>query len=65
VTDQGGVRTPIVAVTANVMAHQVELYNASGMDGFIAKSIHVRFLSACLTKFLSDAEEPPTARLGS
>ena len=61
-TDQECVRTPIIAVTANVMAHQVELYNAVGMDGFIAKPIHVRDLSAWLTKFLSDAEEPPTAR---
>ena len=62
-TDRACVHTPIIAVTANVMAHQVELYKAAGMDGFIAKPIHVRDLSACLTKFLSNAEEPPAARL--
>lgn len=49
-------RTPIIAVTANVMPQQVELYNAAGMDGLIAKPIHIRDLSACLTKFLSGAK---------
>jgi DNA-binding response OmpR family regulator len=49
-------RTPIIAVTANVMPQQVELYNAAGMDGLIAKPIHIRDLSACLAKFLSGAK---------
>jgi CheY-like chemotaxis protein len=64
-TDQECVRKPIIAVTANVMSHQVERYNAAGMDGYIAKPIHVRELLACLAKFRSDADEPPAARLRS
>lgn len=62
-TDKVCVRTPIIAVTANVLPQQVELYNAAGMDGIIAKPIHIRDLSACLTKFLSGAEERPAARM--
>ncbi|HEX5380471.1 MAG TPA: ATP-binding protein [Phenylobacterium sp.] len=31
--------TPIVATTANVLAHQVETYRNSGMDGCVAKPI--------------------------
>ena len=30
---------PILALTANVMAHQVEAYRAAGMDGVVAKPI--------------------------
>jgi CheY-like chemotaxis protein len=31
--------TPIVATTANVLAHQIEAYRKSGMDGCVAKPI--------------------------
>ncbi|MFC3069516.1 hybrid sensor histidine kinase/response regulator [Phenylobacterium soli] len=34
-------RTPIVALTANVMSHQVEAYRAAGMDEVVAKPIEV------------------------
>lgn len=34
-------RTPIIAVTANALAHQVEEYLSAGMDGHIAKPIEV------------------------
>ena len=34
-------RTPIVAVTANALVHQVEGYMAAGMDGHVAKPIEV------------------------
>ncbi len=40
----GRARTPIVALTANAMPHQVEEYRAAGMDGFVAKPIDVRQL---------------------
>jgi signal transduction histidine kinase/AmiR/NasT family two-component response regulator len=43
----GRVRTPILAVTANVMHDQVESYLAAGMDGAVAKPIDVsRLLNA-------------------
>ncbi|HYD44119.1 MAG TPA: ATP-binding protein [Phenylobacterium sp.] len=32
-------RTPILATTANVLAHQVEDYRAAGMDGAVAKPL--------------------------
>ena len=34
-------RTPILAVTANVMTHQIEEYLAAGMDGVVAKPIQI------------------------
>ena len=36
---EGRRRTPIVALTANVMAHQVLEYKTAGMDDFVAKPI--------------------------
>jgi CheY-like chemotaxis protein len=38
-SQRGGARTPIFAVTANAMPHQVALYHAAGMDGHVAKPI--------------------------
>ena len=37
--ESGRPRTPIVALTANAMAHQVEEYLAAGMDSHVAKPI--------------------------
>ena len=42
--EAGAPRTPIVALTANAMNHQIEAYLRSGMDGIIAKPIDVREL---------------------
>ena len=39
--ERGGPRTPIIALTANAMAHQVAEYTAAGMDGLVAKPIQV------------------------
>ena len=50
----GRSRTPIVALTANAMAHQVEQYYAAGMDGFIAKPIEVARLFAVVQSALED-----------
>jgi signal transduction histidine kinase/ActR/RegA family two-component response regulator len=48
-----GVRTPIVAVTANVMPHQVEEYLAAGMDGVVAKPISAAALFSAIEAALS------------
>jgi CheY-like chemotaxis protein len=48
--DTGRPRTPIVALTANAMAHQVEQYITAGMDGHVAKPIQVAELFAALTR---------------
>ena len=36
--------TPIVAVTANAMAHQIEAYREAGMSDLVAKPIEVHAL---------------------
>jgi signal transduction histidine kinase/ActR/RegA family two-component response regulator len=41
-------RTPIIALTANVMSHQVEAYRKFGMDGVVAKPIDIRQLFATI-----------------
>ena len=52
---QGRPRTPILALTANAMTHQVRQYLAAGMDGFIAKPIEVTRLFEALEAALADA----------
>ncbi|HEX5379826.1 MAG TPA: ATP-binding protein [Phenylobacterium sp.] len=49
-------RTPIVALTANAMAHQIADYLASGMDGFVAKPIDAAKLFAAIAEAVSTAE---------
>ncbi len=44
----GRPRTPIIALTANAMSHQVEQYHACGMDGHVAKPIEAAALFEAL-----------------
>ena len=63
----GRPRTPIVALTANAMTHQVGEYLAAGMDDFVAKPIEVAQLFAALQRALEvDAGETrrPTSAVG-
>ncbi|WP_309089304.1 ATP-binding protein [Phenylobacterium sp.] len=46
----GRMRTPIVALTANAMSHQVDEYLGSGMDGLVAKPIDVQQLLEAMVK---------------
>ena len=59
----GRARTPIIALTANAMAHQIASYMTAEMDGVITKPIDVAQLFATLESVL--AEQPalpsPTA----
>ena len=62
---QGRVRTPIVALSANVLTHQVEEYQAAGMDGHVAKPIEVRRLFEIVQQASvrdSRSAEPAAAR---
>jgi signal transduction histidine kinase/CheY-like chemotaxis protein len=52
--EQGLRPTPILALSANVMPHQVAEYLAAGMDGLIAKPIEVRAMLEAMRKALGD-----------
>jgi PAS domain S-box-containing protein len=49
-----GYAAPIVALTANAIAGQAEVFMANGFDGFISKPIDIRELNASLNKFVRD-----------
>ena len=53
----GRERTPIIALTANAMSHQVAEYAAIGMDGFVAKPIEIGRLFAAMRDALGEAAE--------
>ncbi len=48
-------RTPIVALTANALTHQVEEYLAIGMDGHVAKPIEIAKLYDAISTALNAA----------
>ncbi|WEK59238.1 MAG: ATP-binding protein [Candidatus Brevundimonas phytovorans] len=48
--DNGQARTPILALTANAMDHQLHEYRQAGMDGLIAKPIEVDKLFAAISQ---------------
>jgi signal transduction histidine kinase/AmiR/NasT family two-component response regulator len=52
----GRARTPILAVTANAMTHQVAEYEAAGMDGMVPKPLDITALLAAMQKALEPAE---------
>ena len=49
-------RTPIVALSANAMDHQVREYMAAGMDGHVSKPIELNKLHAALENALADRQ---------
>jgi signal transduction histidine kinase/CheY-like chemotaxis protein len=53
----GRARTPIIAVTANAMTHQLAEYRAAGMDGVVAKPIELGNLIAVMEAALASANE--------
>jgi PAS domain S-box-containing protein len=52
----GRPRTPIVALTANAMSHQVSAYLAAGMDGHVAKPIEAAKLFEAIELALDGAQ---------
>jgi signal transduction histidine kinase len=54
--ESGRRRTPIIALTANAMSHQVTEYLACGMDGFVAKPIEAGRLFEALEQALASGE---------
>ncbi|WP_158915809.1 ATP-binding protein [Caulobacter sp. S45] len=54
---QGRARTPIIALTANAMAHQISGYLDLGMDGFVAKPIETAKLFRAIEEALIDPRQ--------
>ncbi len=54
-TAGGGARTPILALTANALVHQVESYLAVGMDGHVSKPIELKRLYDAIETALTNA----------
>jgi len=50
---EGRRRTPIVALTANALTHQIEEYLAAGMDGHVAKPIEIAKLYEAISTALT------------
>ncbi|HZZ89364.1 MAG TPA: ATP-binding protein [Caulobacteraceae bacterium] len=59
-------RTPIVALTADVMAHQLAEFRAAGMDGHVAKPVEAVRLFETIEAVLAgeDAEQRSEAAVG-
>jgi CheY-like chemotaxis protein len=57
----GRARTPIIAVTANAMTHQVPEYRAAGMDEVVPKPVEAVQLFAALQRALDDESEEQSA----
>ena len=53
----GRARTPIIALTANAMTHQLAEYHGAGMDDCVAKPIRIPELQAAVLRQLQAEEE--------
>lgn len=57
-------RTPILALTANALSHQIEEYMAAGMDGHVAKPIEIEKLYEAICLAISPTESLGTPDVG-
>jgi len=53
-----GYAQPVIALTANALAGQAEIFQENGFDGFISKPIDIRQLNAVLNKLIRDKYPP-------
>jgi CheY-like chemotaxis protein len=53
-----GYTEPIVALTANAVTGQVEIFLENGFDEFISKPIDIRQMNTVLNKFIRDKQPP-------
>jgi len=53
-----GYTRPIVALTANALAGQAEMFLQNGFDDFISKPIDIRQLNISLNRFIRDKQPP-------
>jgi signal transduction histidine kinase len=54
----GRPRTPIVAFTADVMSHQLEIYRAAGIDSVVSKPVQFQQLIGAIDRALNLSEGP-------
>ncbi|MCL2627607.1 MAG: ATP-binding protein [Oscillospiraceae bacterium] len=57
-----GIETPVVAVTANVMPYDIDLYKNSGMCGHISKPFTSKELWQCLVQYLKTEKVAPLSK---
>jgi signal transduction histidine kinase/CheY-like chemotaxis protein len=57
-----GYNMPIVALTANAMIGQAEVFIEKGFNGFISKPIDIRQLDTILNKFIRDTQPPEVVK---
>jgi len=55
-----GYTKPIIALTANALVGQAEMYLANGFDGFLSKPIDTRHINSILNRFIRDKYPPET-----
>ncbi|MCL2500992.1 MAG: ATP-binding protein [Defluviitaleaceae bacterium] len=53
-----GYNEPIVALTANALTGQAEIFMEKGFDGFLSKPIDLRQLNVVLNKYVRDKQPP-------
>jgi len=58
-----GYTNPIVALTANAVAGQAEIFLSNGFDGFISKPIDIYQLNNELNKFIRDKRDAKTIEI--
>ena len=63
--EAGRLRTPIIALTANALSHQVEEYLAAGMDGHVAKPIEIAKLYEAISRALTEAAANGSSTTGA
>jgi glucokinase len=57
----GRTRTPIIALTANVMVHQIDAYRKAGMDGNVAKPLEIPVLFKAIHAAVTETAQPQAA----
>jgi PAS domain S-box-containing protein len=63
---ESGYARPIIALTANAVSGQADVFMENGFDGFISKPIDIRELNASLNKFVRDKQpqiDPELAKI--
>jgi signal transduction histidine kinase/DNA-binding response OmpR family regulator len=53
-----GYDNPIIALTANALAGQIDMFLGNGFDDFISKPIDIRQLNSSLNRFVRDRQTP-------